>query len=126
MNTFNKLTKEAAAPAAAATGATVLAGKAMDWLGKIVGLGVDAGKSIATHIPPIAYGGAVVSGLGAGYGLARLLNPRAVAKNSDKLLETEALATEIAVTERRLKALEARRKNKKIRAEGEQRYDRFV
>ena len=129
MNTFNSFHKIAAAPVAAAA-----AGLTLGTIGKELYGGLKRGISavgktsvdIAKQLPPHGMLLLALGGLGAGYGLARLTNPRVVAKNSDKLLEAEALATEIEVTEERLKALEARRRVKRDRARTEQQYDRFV
>ena len=132
MNNFNYIAKQAGpVTTAAAVGVGAkLAGGALDFIKgagkKTIDIGVDVGKTIAAKAIPVAFFTTIMAGLGAGYGLARLTNPKAGAKNSDKLLESEALATEIAVTEKKLKALEARRKEKQLKGTTEQRYDRFV
>ena len=73
----------------------------------------------------ILMGGAVLGGLGIGYGAAKLTSPTSIAENSDKELEQEALQTEIDVTQRRIAALEERRKNRKAQVAPKV-YDRFV
>lgn len=129
MNTFNYIHKQAAAATTVTAGA-VIASKALDLLKSLGGTAAKgAGKIIDfgfNKAPGLALGTAAVLGLGTGYGLARLKDPTVVSENSDKILESEALATEIAVTERKLKALEARRKERQAKKRAEQPYDRFV
>lgn len=127
MNSFNIIHKQAVAPAAAAAGASAISGKAIyGFIKDVLGLGKEIAKPIIEKAPGLVAATAAVTGLTGGYGLARLTEPTAVSENSDKILEREALATEIAVTARRLKALQERRKALKHRATAEQRYDRFV
>ena len=94
--------------------------------GLVKGVPSTAEHIITDYGVPIAFGGALLGGAAAGHGLARLMDAKSVAANSDKLLESEALATEIAVTEKRIRELEKRRKQLQQRKTGEQKYDRFV
>ena len=112
------------------TAGAVIADKIMKALGWIGGKAAGTAGTVANKAfevgPGLALGAASILGLGAGYGLARLREPSSVAENSDKILESEALATEIAVTEKKLKALEARRRERRARQKAEQPYDRVV
>ena len=90
---------------------------------------IDAIKSTITKAPAAYYamlGLAGGTGLIGGHILARTTAPSTVKNNSDKILISEALATEIDVTERRIKDLERRRAALKERKLGAQAYDRFV
>ena len=75
----------------------------------------------------LIYGLGLTGGGLIGHLAAKATSPEAFIKNSDKEIEKEALQTEIDVTERRLAALELRKKRKKQQAQiEEQKFDRFV
>lgn len=102
MNTFNYIQKEAA----------------WDILKDV------SGATIATYAKMLALAGA--TGLVGGHIAARATSPSVIKENSDKIITSEALATEIDVTERKLRDLEKRRASLEKRKQGTQAYDRFV
>ena len=84
-------------------------------------------KDISLGTLALLYGLGMAGGGLAGHLLAKATSPEAFIKNSDKEIEREALQTEIDVTERKLAALELRKKRKKQQAQvAEQKFDRFV
>lgn len=82
-----------------------------------------ADKAIATY--GLSFTGGAIGGLATGYMLSKATSPTSVVKNSDKELEREALDTEIDVTERKLAALELRKRRRAMNPP-QPKYDRFV
>lgn len=107
---------------------------AIDWksvaniFSGVAGKGVDLAKWLADHAIA-AYGitltGGALAGLAGGYLTAKATSPTSIVENSDKELEREALDTEIDVTERKLAALELRKRRRSNKTSVQQ-YDRFV
>lgn len=104
MNTFNAIHKHAG-------------------LGDWVKMVSDGGSKLYAALAASLFG----AGLAGGHVAARITAPSAVKENSDKILTSEALATEIDVTERKIKDLERRRAALTSRKTADtQAYDRFV
>ena len=75
----------------------------------------------------LAFGGAALSGLAGGYGLAKLTEPTVITDKevTDRELVKEALESEIDATERRIAELK-RKRQQLAAARNERPYDRFV
>lgn len=113
MNTFNRLEKTAGVP---------ILGEIWDSAKDLTHTIIDKGPAVyMMHLAALTG-----LGLGAGWGAARLSAPQAVYNNRDKILTSEALATEIDVTERHLRDLEKRKKALAKRKQAPAAYDRFV
>jgi len=98
--------------------------------GDVVGWITDTAKKFADAtlwVQGLVTTGMIGAGAAIGYGTAKMVSPTIITKNSDKELELEAVNTEIDVTQRRLAALEARKKRKSAAPTTQPKiYDRFV